>query len=145
MKKIIKESEKRIVAVDIMLYSIFIALGYVLLAFPEIETLKPIEYASPLFYILGFFGLISYFVNRKQGDYEFLFFGLINIFVASFIFVNSYYPNTGFILGNALFVYSIANILNKGYHTIKMSNNKDINMFPKLAVTILITLLGVLV
>ena len=145
MKKIIKESGRRLLIVDIMLYVIYIVSGYLLLTYPEIEALQPIKYASPLFYSFGFFSLVAYFVNRRTNDYEFLFLGLVNILAGSFILFYSYYSDTGFILGNAILIYSIAMVLNKGWHTVKLSKENNLNMFPKFAITILLTLLGILV
>lgn len=144
MKKI-KESDKKILIVDVILYIIYIVIGYLLLKYPEIEVLEPIKYAPYLFFAFGFFSLVAYFINRRKNDYEFLLLGLINIVCASMVLFYSYYGNTGFILGNAILIYSIAMVLNKGWHTIKLSRDNDIYMFPKFAITILLTLLGLLV
>lgn len=145
MKKIIKESDRTFLLIDFMLYMLYIVCGYILLRYPEIEVLQPIRYVTPLFYLFGFFSLIAYFMNRRSEDYEFLFLGLINILTGSFILFFSYYTDTGFILGNALLIYSITMVLNKGWHTIKLSRENNVNMFPKFAITILLTLLGILV
>src|SRR5574344_2211708 len=108
MKRMSK-SERINTIVQIIFYIIYVIIGILLLKYPEIEVLKPIEYATPLFYILGFFSIICYFVKRIPDDYELLFVGLINIFVGSYIMFYSYFDNTGFILGNALLIYLIAN------------------------------------
>ncbi|UKI58726.1 MAG: hypothetical protein L6V81_05005 [Clostridium sp.] len=63
--------------------------------------------------------LVAYFVNRRPEDYEFLFFGLINIIVGTYVLVNELFPNSCLIVGSAILIYSIANVLNKGYHTNK--------------------------
>lgn len=145
MKKIIKESNKTHLAVDIMFYSVYVLIGALLIKFPQIEELKPIEYAPIIFYMLGFFSLLSYFVNRRPKNYEFLFLGLINILVGTFITFFSGYEDTGFILGNAILIYSLFTILNKGYHTLMLSKEKNINMFAKASITIMLVLLGFLV
>ena len=145
MKKVIKESDRTFLLIDFMLYMLYIVCGYILLRYPEIEVLQPIRYVTPLFYLFGFFSLIAYFMNRRKEDYEFLFLGLINILTGSFILFFSYYTDTSFILGNALLIYSITMVFNKGWHTIKLSRENNINMFPKFAITILLTLLGILV
>lgn len=145
MKKIIKESDRTFLLIDFMLYMLYIVCGYILLRYPEIEVLQPIRYVTPLFYLFGFFSLVAYFMNRRKEDYEFLFLGLINILTGSFILFFSYYDDTGFILGNALLIYSLTMVFNKGWHTIKLSRENNINMFPKFAITILLTLLGILV
>lgn len=145
MKKVIKESDRTFLLIDFMLYMLYVVCGYILLRYPEIEVLQPIRYVTPLFYLFGFFSLIAYFMNRRKEDYEFLFLGLINILTGSFILFFSYYTDTGFILGNALLIYSVTLVFNKGWHTIKLSRENNINMFPKFAITILLTLLGILV
>lgn len=103
------------------------------------------DYVVPLFYMFSFFGLLAYFVNRRKGDYEFLALGLINIVAGSYVIVNSYYPSSSFIIGSTILLYSIANVLNKGYHTKALMNKKNILFLPKLATTVLLGLLGVLV
>ncbi len=146
MKKvIIKEFDRTLLGVDIMLYCVIAVIGYMILKFPEIELLNIMEYAPPLFYMFGFFALVAYFVNRRPNDYEYLFFGLINIIVGSFVLVNSYNPNSSFVLGTAILIYSILNFINKGYHTSVLMKEKNINLYPKMSITILLALLGVLI
>lgn len=145
MKKVVKESGKTHLAVDIMFYFVYVFVGALLLKFPQIEELKPIEYAPIIFYMLGFFSLLSYFVNRRPKNYEFLFLGLINILVGTFVTFFSSYEDTGFILGNAILIYSLFTILNKGYHTIMLAKEKNINMYAKASITIMLVLLGFLV
>ena len=142
---IIKEFEKTYLILDIMLYTIFVVVGFILLNFSEIELLNPIKYASPLFYMFGFFSLLTYFLNRREGDYELLIFGFINVCIASFILIYVSFPNSAFIMADAVLVYSIANVINKGYHCKLLLNKKDINFFPKVSVTILLLLLGVFI
>ena len=82
MKKVvIKEFDRTLLGIDLMLYCFFVVIGYIMLQIPEISVLRPIEYASPLFYMFAFMSLVAYFVNRRPDDYEFLFFGLINIII----------------------------------------------------------------
>lgn len=145
MKKVIKESGKTHLAVDIMFYFVYVFVGALLLKFPQIEELKPIEYAPIIFYMLGFFSLLSYFINRRPKNYEFLFLGLINILVGTFVTFFSSYEDTGFILGNAILIYSLFTVLNKGYHTIVLAKEKNINMYAKASITIMLVLLGFLV
>ena len=93
--EIIKESNRTHLAVDVMLYFVYVLIGYLLIRFPQIEELKPIEYAPVIFYTIGFFSLIAYFINRRKGNYEFLFLGLINIATGTFITFNAYTEDTG--------------------------------------------------
>ena len=146
MKKVvIKEFDRTLLGIDLMLYCFFAVVGYIMLRFPELDSLKATEYISPLFYMFAFMSLVAYFVNRRPNDYEFLFFGLINIIVGTYVLVNELFPNSCLIVGSAILIYSIANVLNKGYHTNKMINNNDINVFAKLAITILLTMLSLIV
>lgn len=146
MKKVvIKEFDRTLLGIDLMLYCFFAVVGYVMLRFPELESLRPTEYVSPIFYMFAFMSLVAYFVNRRPNDYEFLFFGLINVIVATYVLVNEYFTDSSFIVGSAILVYSISNVLNKGYHTNKMIENGDINVFAKLAITILLTILSFIV
>ncbi len=146
MKKVvIKEFDRTLLGIDLMLYCFFAVVGYIMLRFPELDSLKATEYISPIFYMFAFMSLVAYFVNRRPNDYEFLFFGLINIIVGTYVLVNELFPNSCLIVGSAVLIYSIANVLNKGYHTNKMINNNDINVFAKLAITILLTMLSLIV
>ena len=74
-----------------------------------------------------------------------LIFGFINIIVATFILIYQTYPNTGFILADAVLIYSLAIVLNKGYHCAVLLKEKDINFFIKVSITILLLFLGVFV
>ena len=146
MKKVvIKEFDKTHLIIDIMLYTIFVVVGFILLNFSEIELLNPVRYASPLFFMFGFFSLLAYFMNRREGDYELLIFGFINVCIAAFILVYISFPNSAFIMADAVLVYSIANVINKGYHCKQLLKNRDVNFFTKLSVTILLLFLGVFV
>ncbi len=144
-KEIIKETDKTLIGLDIMLYTIYAVVGYVLLRVSDMITFDPIDCASPLLYMFGFFSLLAYFLNRRRDDYEQLFFGFINIVTATFLLVNAYYPNTGFVMADAMLIYSISIVLNKGYHAKKMLEKGDINFFVKLPMTVILTVLGVLV
>lgn len=144
-RKIFKETDKTLIGLDMMLYIVFITMGYLILTAIDCLNVDPIELSSPLFYMFGFFSILVYFLNRRKGNYEYLIFGLINVVTATFILRNTYYVDSGFILGDAILIYSIANVLNKGYHTKKLLEQRNINFIPKLVVTVLLTFLGVFV
>ena len=144
-KEIIKEKDKTLIGLDIMLYVIYAVVGYILLRVSDVVSFEPVDCASPLLYMFGFFSLLTYFLNRRKDDYEQLFFGFINIVTATFLLVNAYYPNTGFVMADAMLIYSIAIVLNKGYHAKKLLEKGDINFFVKLPMTVILTILGVLV
>jgi len=144
-RKIFKETERTLIGLDMMLYIVFVTMGYLVLSVTDYLSVDPIELSSPLFYMFGFFSILVYFLNRRKGNYEYLIFGLINVVTATFVLRNTYYVDSGFILGDAILIYSIANVLNKGYHTKKLMDERNINFIPKLVVTVLLTFLGVFV
>lgn len=144
-KVVVKEFDRTLVGIDIMLYVVYVTLGFIILNFPQIEALKAIEYAAPLFFMFAFFSLVAYFLNRRPKDYEFLFLGLINVVAGTFILINEFYPDTALILGNAVLVCSIATALNKGYRAKILLEERDLNAYPKIAITVLLMILGILV
>ena len=81
-RRVVKEFDKTIYSIDIMLYAIMGIVGYMLLQFSSMSNLDTEQYIIGIFFIFGFISLLAYFLNRRKGDYEFLFFGAINIIVA---------------------------------------------------------------
>ena len=144
-KVILKEFDRKYIIVDIIFYCLLVLLGFILLNFAEMGLSDPIKYAPFMFFSIAFFSIFAYFVNRRKDEYEFLLFGFINVVVATFILVYTAYPDSGFILADAVLLYSIANVLNKGYSCKKMVEERDINFFTKVSVTTLLLFLGVFV
>lgn len=145
MKKVvIKELDRTFLGIDLMLYSIYVVIGYILLGFPEIEILNPMEYSPVLFYMFGFFSLVAYFLNRRRNDYEYLFLGLINVTIGSFVLANILFGNDALIMTLAVCAYSLATILNKSYHLFNMFKNKEVNFYPKTITVILLIFIGLL-
>lgn len=142
-KKIINEYDGILLGVDIVFYVIFIIIGSILLEFQNINY-NGSTCAIPIFYIIGFFSILSYFINRRPDDYEFLFFGLINIVTATYI-SNNYIYFDDEILGLAICVYTLAVALNKGYFTKRLIDENNYDMLPKLISVILLTILGMFV
>lgn len=141
-KVVIKEFERTFIGIDIMLYSIYTVFGYLLLGFPEVELLSPIEYLPVLFFTFGFFSLLAYFLNRRIDNYEYLFFGLINVIVASYIMIVSYVGNDAFVVCSSIVLYSVMCAFNKFFRVYTLTRNKDVNFYPKMISTILIIMLG---
>lgn len=144
-REIIKENNNKFLGVDILLYAIFVIVGFILLNLDGNEKVDVIECTYTLFFVFGFFSLFAYFINRVEDDYEFLIFGFINICVGSFIMIYSAYPDKGFILADAVLIYSIANVLNKFYHCKILLEKRDLNFFPKISIAFLLLFLGVFV
>ena len=144
-REVLKEKREKFLGVDIILYSIFTIVGFILLNLESTDIVNLTECTYTLFYMFGFFSLFAYFLNRVIDDYEFLIFGFINVCVGTFIMVYSNYPDAGFILADAVLIYSIANVINKGYSCKRLLEKKNINFFPKAAITIMLLFLGVFV
>ena len=145
MKKVvIKELDRTFLGIDLMLYCIYVVMGYILIGFPEVEILNPMEYSPVLFFMFGFFSLVAYFLNRRVGNYEYLFLGLINVMVATFVLVHAFFGNDALIMALVISIYSLSIILNKSYYLVHMLKNKDINFYPKTITVILLILIGLL-
>lgn len=143
-KVVIKELDKTFLGIDLMLYCIYVVMGYILIGFPEVEILNPMEYSPVLFFMFGFFSLVAYFLNRRVGNYEYLFLGLINVMVATFVLVHAFLGNDALIMALVISIYSLSIILNKSYYLVHMLKNKDINFYPKTITVILLILIGLL-
>ena len=89
--------------------------------------------------------MIAYFLNRRTDNYEYLFLGLINVSVASFILVYAFFGNDALIMSLGVSLYSLLNILNKCYYLVKMLKNKDVNFYPKTITVILLIFIGFLI
>ena len=144
-KVVIKELEKRYLIVEILLYLMYAVTGFALLGVCKDKLFDVMDYAYAFFYSLAFFTLLAYFINRRPINYELLFLGLINVCVGSFVLAYMAFPSGGFILSDAVLVYAICNVINKLYHCKKMIEERDINFFPKIAVTIMLFFIGVVV
>ena len=140
-KVVIKELDKTFLGIDLMLYCIYVVMGYILIGFPEVEILNPMEYSPVLFFMFGFFSLVAYFLNRRVGNYEYL---LINVMVATFVLVHAFFGNDALIMALVISIYSLSIILNKSYYLVHMLKNKDINFYPKTITVILLILIGLL-
>lgn len=145
MKKVvIKELDRTFLGIDLMLYTVFVVVGYILIGFPEIEILNPVEYSPVLFFMFGFFSLIAYFSNRRDGNYEYLFLGLINVMVATFVLVNALFGDDALIMALSVSIYSLSILLNKSYHLVRLFRNKDVTFYPKAITIILLIFIGLL-
>ena len=142
-KIVIKEFDRKLLGIDIMLYFIIAVIGFSLLKITASTTIDTIQFIPSIFYIIGFFGLITYFTNRRKDDYEFLIFSLINICTATFLIANQNYGDDSFIVADAMLFYALANLLNKCYYSSLLIKEKNINFFPKISISIILALLGI--
>ena len=140
-RRVVKEFDKTIYAIDIMLYAIMGIIGYMLLQFSGMPNLDVEQYIIGIFFIFGIISLLAYFLNRRKGDYEFLFFGAINILVAVFIKLNAVHNDLNYIVSVSLLFYSLAYFLNKIIHVCKLVKEKNLNSIPKISVSLLVVVL----
>jgi uncharacterized membrane protein HdeD (DUF308 family) len=141
-KVIIKESGKKHVSVEIVLYILYGVIGFVLLNLSEIGMKNPVSFIPTILYIFDFLSLFCYFINRREDDYELLLLGVINVLVGTFIMYYTNFPNKGFIMADAVLIYALANVLNSGYTCHKLVGKRDLNFFPKVSITTLLLFLG---
>ncbi len=144
-KEVLKEFDRPILLFDILLYGVYTLIGFVLLNLADLGLNNPFIYSPFIFYTFAFFSVLAYFINRRKNDYEYLLFGFINVLTATFILVYMNYPDSGFILADAVLLYSIANVLNKGFSCNRLLREKNVNFFSKISITILLLFLGVFV
>ena len=144
-KEIVKEFRKEQVWIKVVYYGLFTLVGFALLRFSDQGITNPIKYVPMIFYCFAFLTILTYFANRIKGDYELLYFGLINVVVGTFVLVNIYYPNSGFILSDAVLLYSILNVINSGYACIRELQERKLSFFMKTAITFMLLFLGVFV
>ena len=65
----------------------------------------------------------TYFVERKEGDYELLFNALISVIAGTFMFTNTT-RTSSFILGTGLLIFTLLMLINKGYLIYKQKNKE---------------------
>ncbi len=146
MKKVIvTETDRYIIFVDIVLYLVIALMGFVILSIKDIDGAYTLKYLYVAFYVVAFFAVAAYFINRRKGDYEFLFFGLINVVVGSFALVNSNFYCNYFILGCSILIYSIANTINRGFYSKRLEDSSNPFVVAKFSTTLLLSLLGLFV
>ena len=146
MKKVIfRETNKYLVIVDIILYNLICLIGIGILRTEGLEFLNPLRYTYGIFFMVAFISIFAYFINRRKDDYEFLLFGLINIYVGSFSLIYSSYSQAWFILGCAMLVYTIANILNKGIHIKALNDINSVSVVSKFSILTVLTILSIYV
>jgi hypothetical protein len=144
-KEVLKEFKKEYLWIKILFYGLFTLVGFELLHFSDLGFTNPIKYVPVIFFVFAFLSLFAYFSNRIKGNYELLYFGLINVITGTFVLINRIYPDSGFILADAVLLYAILNVLNSCYTCIRLFKNKDVSVFMKIAVTFMLLFLGVFV
>ena len=142
MKKTLKSIDLSLIG-QLILSIIVLLIGLVVMIFKSFGLIEIVLYASILFYIYAFFSTITYFIRRKEGDYELLLLSLINIIVATFMFVFKK-DNVPMILGAGMTIYTILLVCNRGYKILSLKRENSFMWIVKFVVTFLIAFLGML-
>ena len=142
MKKNLKSVDLNLIA-GLTLSVIVLIMGIIIMIFKAFGLTDIILYVSILFYIYAFFSIIAYFVKRKEGDYELLLLSLINIIVATYMFVFQK-DNLPMILGSAMTVYTILMVANRGYKVLMLKGQNNFIWVVKFIMTFLLAFIGIL-
>jgi hypothetical protein len=143
-KVIFNESRKNYACVEMILYFLVSALGYVLLSIDYLPQ-NILKYLYIIFYIIAAFSLLAYFSNRRPDDYETLIFCVINVLVGTFALINSSHYNSRLILCLAILLYTLSNTINKWYHALVLDEKNDAFVISKASTTFLLAVLGLFV
>lgn len=100
--------------IDIIINCIIIVMGYLVLRLSDLN-ISQMEIIFTSLYVISAFSFIAYFINRKNNDYYYLLFSLVNVVVASFLVFHLYYKNLDFIMSDAIILYAICNLLLEGF------------------------------
>jgi len=138
-----KENKKRFLS-EIVLYGLLVLMGIIVMSFPAFGLINTPYYVGSLFYIYSFMIILTYFVERKEGDYELLFNALISVIAGTFMFTNTT-RTSSFILGTGLLIFTLLMLINKGYLIYKQKNKDNYLWVIKFIVAFLLAFLGVLV
>lgn len=127
----------------LILSVIVMCLGMIILSFKTLGLINILLFVSILFYIYSFFCVLLYFVGRREGDYEILLHGLINVVTATFLFIFKD-SHISILLGAAMIVYTILVIANRGFKIMALKQKNSFMWIVKFMVTFLISVLGAL-
>lgn len=142
MKKNLKNIDLNLIT-QLALSIVILLIGGALMIFKTFGLNDIILYVSILFYTFSFFSVICYFIKRKDGDYEILLLSLINIIIATFMFVLKNDDST-MVLGLGMLVYTVLVLCNRGYKIINLRSENNFMWIIKFISTFLITLVGIL-
>lgn len=142
MKKTLKSIDLNLIS-EFILSMLVLIMGVVVMIFKTFGLIEIVIYGSVLFYIYAIFSTISYFIGRKEGDYELLLLSLINIITATFMFVFKN-DNPAMILGAGMTIFTIMIVANRGVKIIQLKREDNYIWIIKFIVTFLIGFLGML-
>ena len=133
---------RTILLIDIILYSVYLAIGYIFINFTKCFNFPMIKNVYLVFFILALLFIVAHFLNKRDHDYEFLTNALICVLTGSYILLLHDLGNINVIIQNAIMLFAILMIINKWVNTCRLYNKKNINFCPKMLVTILLILYG---
>ena len=138
------KGKKDLTLITQLVLSILIFIGGVtIMIFKSFGLIDMVLYGSIIFFILAFFGVICYFVRRREGDYEILLFSLISILTATFMFIFKN-DDAAMILGAGLTIFNILVIANRIYKIVTYKNQDNFMWSVKFIGTFLIGFLAIL-
>ena len=138
------KGKKDLTLITQLVLSILIFIGGVtIMIFKSFGLIDMVLYGSIIFFILAFFGVICYFVRRREGDYEILLFSLISILTATFMFIFKN-DDAAMILGAGLTIFNILVVANRIYKIVAYKNQDNFMWSVKFIGTFLIGFLAIL-
>lgn len=138
------KGKKDLTLITQLVLSILIFIGGVtIMIFKSFGLIDMVLYGSIIFFILAFFGVICYFIRRREGDYEILLFSLISVLTATFLFIFKN-DDAAMILGAGLTIFNILVIANRIYKIVTYKNQDNFMWSVKFIGTFLIGFLAIL-
>ena len=138
------KGKKDLTLITQLVLSILIFIGGVtIMIFKSFGLIDMVLYGSIIFFILAFFGVICYFIRRREGDYEILLFSLISVLTATFMFIFKN-EDAAMILGAGLTIFNILVIANRIYKIVIYKNQDNFMWSVKFIGTFLIGFLAIL-
>ena len=138
------KGKKDLTLITQLVLSILIFIGGVtIMIFKSFGLIDMVLYGSIIFFILAFFGVICYFIRRREGDYEISLFSLISILTATFLFIFKN-DDAAMILGAGLTIFNILVIANRIYKIVTYKNQDNFMWSVKFIGTFLIGFLAIL-
>lgn len=138
------KGKKDLTLITQLVLSILIFIGGVtIMIFKSFGLIDMVLYGGIIFFILAFFGVICYFIRRREGDYEILLFSLISILTATFMFIFKN-EDAAMILGAGLTIFNILVIANRIYKIVTYKNQDNFMWSVKFIGTFLIGFLAIL-
>ena len=142
MKETLKNTDLSLKA-NLISNILIMVMGILIMIFKTFGLIDIILYISILFYILAFIKVITYFIRRKEDDYETLILALISTIIATFMFIYKS-DSVSITLGLGLTIFSVLEIVNRGYRILVLKKEDNFMWTIKFITTFVIGVLGLL-